>query len=53
MAAEDPAHVPRSWDAATREFYGYRDLSELQIEWVRWVKQGCPDVTRGRRDENC
>lgn len=30
------------WDNATREFYGYRDLSELQLSWVKWVGSGSP-----------
>ena len=30
----------RAWDQATNEFYGYKDLSELQIDWLAWVKAG-------------
>ena len=33
----------RSWDAAVMEFYGYRDLSDLQLTWVDWVRAGSPD----------
>ena len=29
-----------AWDHATKEFYGYRDLSELQLTWIKWVKNG-------------
>ena len=37
---EGRAHVLRAWDGATQEFYQYKDLSELQIEWLAWVKNG-------------
>ena len=30
----------RAWDAVTNEFYGFRDLSDLQLAWVSWVKDG-------------
>ena len=30
----------QAWDTATQEFYGYRDLSELQLAWIAWVKAG-------------
>jgi hypothetical protein len=36
MSSED-------WDGATKEFYGFDDLSELQVTWVGWIKEGCPD----------
>ena len=28
------------WDRATEQFYGYRDLSDLQVKWVAWVAGG-------------
>ena len=28
------------WDEATRQHYGYRDLSALQLAWVDWVSKG-------------
>ncbi len=31
-----------NWDAATAEFFGYRDLSELQLDWIAWVADGSP-----------
>ena len=31
-----------NWDVATVEFYGYQDLSELQVDWIGWVSQGSP-----------
>ncbi|MEM7312076.1 MAG: hypothetical protein AAF497_02880 [Planctomycetota bacterium] len=36
----------KNWDQATKEYYDYRDLSELQIEWVKWVSSGSPAVNR-------
>jgi hypothetical protein len=30
------------WTRATREHYGYKDLSELQLTWVDWVGRGRP-----------
>ena len=32
----------QAWDQATSQFYGYRDLSELQIAWIEWVRKGSP-----------
>ena len=32
----------RDWDRVTMEFYGYRDLSDLQVTWVKWVAKGSP-----------
>lgn len=28
------------WDRAVKEFYGYDDLSDLQLTWNDWVRQG-------------
>ena len=44
MNSEQPGMEPRAWDAATKQCYGYDDLSELQVRWVQWVKQGCPNL---------
>lgn len=37
------------WDDVTRQFYGYQDLSDLQVTWLEWVRQGSPEdvATRG------
>ena len=40
---ENGAHILRAWDRATQEFYDYKDLSELQIDWLAWVKNGSND----------
>jgi len=29
-----------NWPAATQKFYGFRDLSELQVTWLEWVRKG-------------
>ena len=34
-----------NWPAATKKFYGYSSLSDLQVTWVKWVGQGSPDLT--------
>lgn len=36
-----PSHT-QAWDQATRQFYGYQDLSDLQIAWIDWVRKGSP-----------
>ena len=34
----------RNWTAATKKHYGFENLSELQVTWVRWVGEGSPDI---------
>ena len=31
------------WTAATRKYYGYKTLSELQLTWLEWVRSGSSD----------
>ena len=33
-----------NWTKATSDHYGYKSLSELQIAWLEWVKQGSPAI---------
>ena len=33
-----------NWTKATREHYGYRSLSDLQVAWLEWVKKGSPAI---------
>ncbi len=33
-----------SWTAATKRHYGYGSLSELQVTWLDWVRQGSPPL---------
>ena len=32
------------WAAAVRNHYSYKNLSDLQLQWNRWVARGCPPV---------
>ncbi|RMF92641.1 MAG: hypothetical protein D6741_14690, partial [Planctomycetota bacterium] len=34
------------WNAAVRDYYGYPSLGDLQLKWVDWVAQGCPDPSQ-------
>jgi len=45
LELETPGREIRAWDQATRQHYGYKDLSELQIHWQRWVADGS-DVSK-------
>lgn len=40
------------WPAATSQFYGFRDLSELQLSWVAWVRNGYPQPNAPTGDSN-
>ena len=40
MQNESQLPVLKAWDQATNEFYDYRDLSDLQISWLGWVRNG-------------
>jgi hypothetical protein len=33
-----------NWTAATRKHYGLGSLSELQVTWLAWVRQGSPAI---------
>lgn len=33
-----------NWTAATRQHYGFESLSELQLTWLDWVRQGRPPL---------
>lgn len=44
MNAEANGNVLRAWTEATEEFYGYKDLSELQIAWIGWVRSGSQSI---------
>lgn len=39
------------WTAAVRDHYGFEDLSQLQTDWLVWVKQGCPEEETAPDDE--
>jgi hypothetical protein len=36
-----------NWTAATRNYYGFGSLSELQVTWVEWVRKGSPELAGG------
>lgn len=33
-----------NWTRATSEHYGFKSLSDLQVAWLEWVKQGSPVI---------
>jgi hypothetical protein len=35
----------RNWSQATYQHYGYKDLSELQVTWLDWVRRGSPPIS--------
>lgn len=43
--------VTVAWDQAMRDTYGYQDLSELQLDWLRWVGEGSQEATAVARLE--
>ena len=40
MNLESPGLELAAWDNATDRHYGYKDLSELQLAWMDWVRSG-------------
>lgn len=40
IANERGAYDLQAWNAATRQHYGFEDLSDLQVSWVGWVRNG-------------
>ena len=34
-----------NWTATTKKHYGFTSLSDLQVTWVDWVRQGSPDIS--------
>ena len=44
MNAERPGRELAGWNDTTQEYFGYKDLSELQIDWLTWVKNGCREL---------
>lgn len=41
-----------NWPAVTRKYYGHKDLSDLQVTWLEWVRMGSPrlEAVEGRSD---
>ncbi len=44
MNAESQGRELRAWDYVTKEYYGFKDLSDLQIAWIGWVKNGSREI---------
>ena len=40
MQYEEQGAGISGWNRATKEFYGFDDLSDLQLSWVAWVREG-------------
>ncbi|WP_148618812.1 hypothetical protein [Mariniblastus fucicola] len=40
MDMEQPGRELNAWNRATKQFYGYDSLSDLQVKWERWVADG-------------
>jgi len=40
MQYEEQGAGISGWNRATSEFYGFDDLSDLQLSWVAWVRDG-------------
>jgi hypothetical protein len=34
-----------NWTAATKKHYGFHSLSDLQLTWIEWVRQGTPTLS--------
>ncbi len=46
MQREIPGREPATWNEVTKKYYGYDNLSDLQIRWLAWVRQGSPQLDR-------
>lgn len=42
----------KNWTAATKKHYGFESLSELQITWVEWVRNGSTDDAAAQLAKN-
>lgn len=41
---EQRGHALSAWNSATSEFYEYDDLSDLQLAWLDWVRNGSSET---------
>ena len=46
MQQEIPGREPQTWNRVVKKHYGYEDLSDLQLKWQAWVRNGSPDLQR-------
>ena len=44
MQRERPGTELAAWDQAIEKHYGFEDLSDLQIQWIQWVRGGSRDL---------
>jgi hypothetical protein len=44
MIAESRGSALRAWDHTASQFYGYKNLSDLQIAWLQWVGEGSKEI---------
>ena len=40
MEMERPGRELEAWNLATKRYYGFESLSDLQVKWERWVADG-------------
>ena len=40
MELERPGRELAAWNRVTKQYYGYENLSDLQVRWERWVAEG-------------
>ena len=45
MQYDEQGYGIAGWNRATDEFYGFEDLSDLQLSWVAWVRSGSEEST--------
>jgi len=44
MDREVTGREPETWNRVAKKYYGYDDLSDLQVRWLAWVKGGSPNL---------
>ncbi len=42
LQRSDSLDALAAWNEVTRKYYGYQDLSDLQLKWLKWVESGSP-----------
>lgn len=42
MQRGDSRNALAAWNEVTQKYYGYKDLSDLQLKWLKWVESGSP-----------
>ena len=52
MQYEEQGGGITGWNRATSEFYGFEDLSDLQLSWVDWVRNGSDQTSAAKVAKN-